>query len=587
MADLNVPVLIVGGGASGMCASIFLSSAGVEHLLVERHRGTSELPKAHYINQRTMEIFRQHGLADVVYDKGATMKHMGKVARQTTLGGDGPFDRTVFQVIDAFGGGPLHERYSHDSACPSTNLPQIRLEPLLRERAENDAPNMVRFGHEMVDFTQDATGISATIRDLSDGREYTVGADYLIGADGGGSIGNAIGATMTGLLDLGEYVSAHVIADLSAWWDDEILMSSFDNVDEDGVRHVCSLAAMGPTWGKHSEEWAFHIPLLPGDNATYDEPTIAARFRDILKVGDIDITILKTTRWRVEGVLSDRYDDGRVFLVGDSAHRHAPATGLGLNSAVQDVHNLAWKLAAVTRGEAGASLLATYAQERPPIGRRNIDWATFTIGNKRISEAALGRHPAGSPPHLQRQAYESFFADTPIGVTLRARFTEAAAVARTEFQAHDLEIGFAYEAGAIVPDGSAAPQRDPIGLIYRPTTRPGHRLPHAWLLRDGQRISTHDLVAADGGMTLYIGSQTPAWAAAAASAAEKFGIRITVVAVGSDFDDCEGTWADVREISCDGAVLVRPDHHVAWRAITAPEDAEHSLAQALGTLLGR
>ena len=77
---------------------------------------------------------------------------------------------------------------------------------------------------------------------------------------------------------------------------------------------------MGPTWGKQSEEWAFHIPLVPGDNATYDEPTIAARFRDILKVGDIDITILKTTRWRVEGVLSDRYDDGRVFLVGDSAH---------------------------------------------------------------------------------------------------------------------------------------------------------------------------------------------------------------------------------------------------------------------------
>ena len=97
MADLNVPVLIVGGGASGMCASIFLSSAGVEHLLVERHRGTSELPKAHYIDQRTMEIFRQHGLADVVYDNGATMKHMGKVARQTTLGGDGPFDRTVFR----------------------------------------------------------------------------------------------------------------------------------------------------------------------------------------------------------------------------------------------------------------------------------------------------------------------------------------------------------------------------------------------------------------------------------------------------------------------------------------------------------
>jgi 2,4-dichlorophenol 6-monooxygenase len=587
MADLHVPVLIIGGGASGMCASIFLSSAGVEHLLVERHQDTSELPKAHYINQRTMEIFRQHGLADVVYHKGATLRHMAKVARQTTLGGDGPFDRHVFQVIDAFGGGPLYQRYSRDSPCLSTNLPQIRLEPLLRERADNDAPGMVRFGHEMANFVQDAAGVTATIRDLSDCREYSVRADYLIGADGGVGVGKAIGATMTGLLDLGEYVSAHIIADLSEWWDDEILMSSFDNVDEVGVRHVASVAAMGPTWGAHSEEWAFHIPLAPGDTTIYDEATIAAKFREILKVGDIDIKILKTTRWRVEGVLSDKYAEGRVFLVGDAAHRHTPATGLGLNSAVQDVHNLAWKLAAVTKGEASASVLATYAEERVPVGRRNIDWATFTLGNKRISEAALGRYPAGSASGLQRQAYESFSSDTAIGVTLRARFTEAAAVARTEFQAHDLEIGFAYEAGAIVPDGSAPPPRDPIGLIYRPTTRPGHRLPHAWLVRDEARVSTHDLVAADGGLTLYVGSQPQAWSAAAASAAEKFGVRITVVAIGSEFRDVAGTWAEVREVGSDGAVLVRPDHHVAWRAMNLPEDPEHSLAQAVGAVLGR
>ena len=587
MPDLNVPVLIVGGGAAGLCTSIFLSSAGVEHLLVERHVGTSQLPKAHYVNQRTMEIFRQHGLADVLYDKGATSKNMAKVARQTTLGGDGPFDRRVFQLIDAFGGGQLQERYLQDSPCPSTNLPQIRLEPLLRQCAEKGAPAMVRFQHEMVEMTQDENGVCATIRDLSIGGEYTVRADYLVGADGGAGIGKSIGATMTGLLDLGEYVSAHVITDLSPWWDDEVLMASFDNVDEDGVRHTASLAAMGPTWGMHSEEWAFHIPLAPGDATNYDKRTIVAKFREILKVGDIDVKVLKTTRWRVEGVLSDRYQEGRVFLVGDSAHRHAPATGLGLNSAVQDVHNLAWKLAAVVKGQASASLLDTYQQERPPIGRRNIDWATFTIGNKRISEAALGRHPAGSSPSLQRQAYESFFADTPIGITLRARFTEAAAVARTEFQAHDLEIGFAYEVGAVVPDGSMAPPTDPIGLMYQPTTRPGHRLPHAWLSRDGERISTHDLVAPDGGLTLYVGSGTQAWSAAATSASDKFGIPITVPAIGTELLDTDGQWARVREIGEDGAVLVRPDQHVAWRTMTGSDQPEHSLAQAVGTVLGR
>jgi len=88
--DIEVPVLIVGGGGCGLTTSILLSDFGIEHLLVERHAGTSNLPKAHYLNQRTMEVFRQHGLADDVYAVGTPMENMCQVRWRTTLGGDDP-----------------------------------------------------------------------------------------------------------------------------------------------------------------------------------------------------------------------------------------------------------------------------------------------------------------------------------------------------------------------------------------------------------------------------------------------------------------------------------------------------------------
>ena len=129
--DFDIPVLIVGGGGCGLTSSLILSDLGVEHLLIERHAGTSILPKAHYLNQRTMEVFRQHGVADSIYAVGTPMGQMSKVRWRTSLGGDGPLDGKTFYEIDAFGGGKVAPLYARDSPCPSSNYPQIRLEPLL------------------------------------------------------------------------------------------------------------------------------------------------------------------------------------------------------------------------------------------------------------------------------------------------------------------------------------------------------------------------------------------------------------------------------------------------------------------------
>src|SRR5213596_4416482 len=105
MSVIKIPVLIIGGGGCGLSSSIFLSDLGVDHLLVERHASTSHLPKAHYLNQRTMEVLRQHGVAESVYAVGTPLENFGKVRWRTSLGGDGPLDaRTIFEM-DGFGGG--------------------------------------------------------------------------------------------------------------------------------------------------------------------------------------------------------------------------------------------------------------------------------------------------------------------------------------------------------------------------------------------------------------------------------------------------------------------------------------------------
>jgi len=150
MESIEIPVLIVGGGGCGLCLSILCADYGVAALAVERNQTTTDHPRAHILNQRTMEIFRQHGLADEVYRQGTPAAMMERISFRTSLGGDGPLDRRLIGDIDGYGGGALRVRYEADSACRATNLPLMQREPLLRSVAEARAPGSVRFHHELL-----------------------------------------------------------------------------------------------------------------------------------------------------------------------------------------------------------------------------------------------------------------------------------------------------------------------------------------------------------------------------------------------------------------------------------------------------
>ena len=590
MTSIEVPVLIIGGGGCGLVSSILLSNLGVEHLLVERHESTSRLPKAHYLNQRTMEIFRQHGIADEIYAVGAPIEKMGRVRWQTSLGGDGPIDRRTIAVMDAFGGNSLRERYRADSPCDASNYPQLRLEPLLRRLAEQRGPGRVRFHHEVHDWEQTPTGVVCSVVSHPSGEQITVKARYVIAADGGKTVGPKLGIPMHGPTNMIDFVSTHFSADLSEYWDDQSLITWFLNPEGGSSWGAGALVQVGPTWGRHSEEWVLHFGFLPNDPARFNEDTLVPKIRELLRLPDLQPKVHRISHWELDRVVAERWREGDIFLAGDAAHRQPPPTGLGLNTAIADAHNLTWKIAAVLRGEADASVLDTYEAERKPTASHGADWSMLAFTNRAVIDAGIGLMP-GAPPGFNVAAVHALFADDLLGRTLRARASEAVATQRLEFQAHDIELGYAYESRAVIPDGTPAVSRSEFGTEYIPTTRPGHRLPHAWLEPAGQSqpVSTHDLVAQTGGFLLLTGPRGGAWrdAAAAVSEATATSIRTAQVGPACEYSDPTARWAELSAIAEDGALLIRPDQHVAWRSDTAPADAEGALHDAVRRVLGR
>lgn len=590
MAQFETPVLIVGGGGFGLSTATFLSNLGVASLLIERHATPSPMPKARYLNQRSMEIFRQHGIADAIYAKSLPLKYMSTTRWVTSLGGDGPHDRKVLYEMDIFGGRSLAAHYKANSPCESTIYPQVRLEPLLRDHAEGLPHAKLMFDCTLLGFEQDAEGVTARVEDRARGEVHTVRARYMVAADGGKTVGPMLGAKLEGTPELVDMVTMYFRADLSQYLDnDDSFAYWMANPGGDtGSWGTGVLGKLGPTrFDRHSEEWMFHFSFKSGDPERFNEDKLIPRMRALMKIPDLQPQVLGIGHWIVQGVLADRYRFGKVFLGGDAAHRHTPTTGLGLNSAIQDAHNIAWKLALVLQGQASDALLDTYETERRPAAQRNVDWALFTFGNHQLTGAAIGIVPGDA--QRSRTNFEALLAETPDGASRRHRFREVMKLHNTEYQANDLEIGVRYEHGALVPDGTPLPPLDPTGRHYVPTTAPGARLPHAWVARGGQPVSTQDLVPRDAFLLLTGRAGSP-WAAAARQAADALGLRLAVVALtgegeGGDATDPRHDWRRIREIGDGGALLVRPDQIVAWRALDAQPEPRAQLEAALRAVL--
>ncbi|HME85649.1 MAG TPA: FAD-dependent monooxygenase [Roseiarcus sp.] len=584
----ETPVLIVGGGGAGLTCSMLLSTLGVEHILVSALPTTSILPKAHVLNQRTMEILGDVGVAEQIYAKSTpaeNMRYMGWYAG--FKGADPDIGRRISRV-EAWGCGCENLNWLQASSCRSANLPQIRLEPLMKARAEELNPGNIRFHHELIGLEQNGEGVTARIKNHDTGEEYTVRSRYVFGCDGGRTIPKMVGIDIEGLGVLFQTATAHVSADLSKLAPDPDVLIRW--IWCPAISELAVLVPMGPDhWGPDNEEWVFHVSYQGEGPKNLTDEQIEKNMRAALGIGDLPMKIHKITRWAVEGVLAKNFRKGRVFLVGDAAHRHPPTGGLGLTSGIQDSQNICWKLAAVLKGQADEALLDTYEAERRPVDARNIQRSMENAMAHLEAGRAFGLNPAATSDANWAQL-KRIWSGKPEDAEHRAGALRAIRHISMEANELNVEYGYRYQSAAVVPDGSPEPQTIDDVRLYEPSTRPGSPLPHAWIDDEaGSRRALKDLVV-PGRFLLIAGEEGKDWCAAAATIAAANDLPIDAVRIGhidGDLFDPRLAWAQFRGISEKGAVLVRPDRVVSWRSAGAAEDAMTTLAEALGQILGR
>jgi putative polyketide hydroxylase len=372
----EVPVLIVGGGPVGLTASILLSREGVRSLLVERHPGTAVHPKARGINARSMEMYRQCGVEADIREAGLAPEHTGLIVWTRTLAGE-EIERRI-----PWRSGPQSMAVSPVRNCLCA---QDDLEPVLRAFAERQGPGRLHFNTEVTDCEQDDAGVTATLSHRVSGTETRVRAQYAIASDGAQSlIRRQMGVRMLGREKVYESVNILLNVDLRPWTAHRPAALYF--VEHPNIKATfLTINAV--------DRWGFLVNTLSAygyKTSDFTPERSVELVRLAVGVPNLEVKVLSIAQWTASAHVAEKYGHGRVFLAGDAAHEMPPTGGFGLNTGVQDVQNLVWKLAAVLRGAARPSLLGTYHDERQPVG---IAITQQSLNNS-ISMGRLGRPTA-------------------------------------------------------------------------------------------------------------------------------------------------------------------------------------------------
>ena len=576
MSGTDVDVAIVGAGPVGLTLACLLTQQGISTGLYERRAELHRQPQAHVINMRTLEIFRALGIDRQVAAAGAPLARMRYINWVQSLAG------REFGRLSLMGASPegTIERLSY-SPTMVVNLAQNRLEPILQKRLEA-LGGRVQFGCTVTSAASDDETARLTLVQSS-GAESILKAKYIVACDGAGSgVRRGLGIEMMGPTSLQRFITIYFTANL-----DRVLGGRHGPVhwivgpDVRGVLIGFDLARV----------WALMVPY--GEPDTTADFTIQIAQRLVAKaIGEetIPFEINSIGHWNMSAQVAESYGTRRIFLAGDAAHRFPPSGGLGLNTGIQDAHNLAWKLAAALKNHAGDGLLDSYQIERQPIAQVNCEQSLMNSMKMGLVDEVLGVSSLSQvrpgdalnenslPPDL------GFDCDGPEPTAKRKAVQDAIDAQAEHFDSFGIDMGVAYKAGAIVPDGST-----PVPLsvqTYSPNTCPGARMPHVWLTQNGRRISSLDLISTTG-LTLVIADEGEVWRTVAPQVAKLINQSVTVICIGTggEYQDPKRLWQDAGGPLGTGAILVRPDGHVAWRVAEAGPDPFASLLAAIECVL--
>lgn len=463
MADNNnnktdIPVLIVGAGPVGLGLAGDLGWRGTPCLVIEQTDGSIGQPRQDLVGIRTMEFLRRWGIADQV--------------AAAPYPRDYPQDNAYVTTLDGWELGRFPQPAMGDQRPPPQSpvmrerCPQNMFDPILKKFAASFDAVELRYRARFLGFEQDGDGVTVSVENLEDGRQYEIRAQYLVGCDGANS-------------KLRQLAGIEMLGNPALTYTTNVIFrcDGFEALHDKapGYRYIF----IGPngTWAtvvaiNGRDEWRFSIIGNAVDRLELSEDDIRGYINKAVGV-EFDYEILSILPWTRRQLVAERYQEGRVFVCGDSAHAMSPTGGFGMNTGIGDAIDLSWKMTAALNGWGGDGLLDTYTAERRPIGERNVNEAKDNL-SRMLSpgdNAALLEHGAD-------------------GDATRARVGEEISRAMLrEWNTLGIHLGYVYHGSDLIcPDGTSAPPDDV--MTYTQTARPGARAPHVWL-SDGR--STLDL----------------------------------------------------------------------------------------------
>lgn len=500
MADEAVDVLVVGAGPTGLALAAHLAAQGVRPRVIDRGLDRVHESRALAIQPRTLEVLAGLGVTQSLIAAG---------------------NRAVDLVLHAHGrtaSAPLFDLGSSDTAYPYLLfLSQAETERLLLEHL-GAAGIAVERGVELVQLTQDAAEVVATLRHREGGEER-VRATYAVGCDGAHStVRSQAGIGFEG----SAYPQTFVLADVEAAGLRPGAAHAY--LAEDGMLFFFPLGAPAT--------WRVLAMRSPDDPTPADAPVTLGEAQALAdRYSDRTVRLhdpVWMTNFRLHHRAASAYRDGRVFLAGDAAHIHSPAGAQGMNTGIQDAVNLAWKLAHTLHGTSGTDLLDTYQKERAPVGSMVLRFTdrAYTIATSTNPVIRFARTRVA--PML-------------IPVILRPRTARRAAFRMIS------QLGIRYRRSPLSAEGPNAPRRGP---------RAGDRLPDGPFVYNGQSTTLHAVTDAPGWHLLLCG---PAWSDRTVAAAGP----VTVHRLGEDGSVLRRLGLRPHESA---QFLVRPDGHVGYRA---------------------